>query len=210
MQWMRPQAVEQISGGMKILFYILSLIVPLVGFIIGIVYYSKGDPESKHVGKICVILAVVGILATVGIAAVMYVMVLGFGGIDGNIPVAALTRNTVTDGMKFTFVAVSSSTSWEDVTIVLTDQMEFVSWYPHTFDMDSGISSEIQLSTESLGSMTVTCTVYDLAGNGLVNGGDYFTLTTSGSPTFTPATTYDVTIIHEPTGSSMASITFTG
>jgi DNA-directed RNA polymerase subunit RPC12/RpoP len=209
-QWMRPQAVEQISSGMKILFYILSLIVPLAGFIIGIVYYSKGDPESKHVGKICVILAVVGILASVGIAAVMYLMVMNFGGVDGNIPVASLTRNTITYGMKFTFVAVSSSTSWEDVTITLTDQLEFVWWYPHAFDLDPGISSEIQLSAESLGAMTVTCTVYDLAGNGLVNGGDYFTLTTSGSSTFTPATAYEVTIVHEPTGSSMASITFTG
>jgi hypothetical protein len=55
-------AQPQISEGMKILFYILSFLIPIVGIIIGVVYYSKADPESKHVGKMCIILAVVGIL----------------------------------------------------------------------------------------------------------------------------------------------------
>lgn len=208
-QWMRPQAVEQIGSGMKILFYILSLIVPIAGFIIGIVYYSKGDPESKHVGKICIILAVVGILASVGFAAILYVMVLGFG-TDGYTPVAALSRNTVTNGVKFTFVSISSSISWQDVRMVLSDGQESVSWSPHASDLDSGSSSQSQLPAESLGAITVTCTVSDIAGNGLVNGGDYFTLTTSVSSTFSPAATYVVTILHAPTGSSMTSSSFAG
>ena len=195
---------------MKILFYILSLIFPLAGFIIGIIYYAKQDPESKHVGKICIVLAVVGILASVGLAAILYVMVLGFGGVDGNIPVAALSRNTVTNGVKFTFVSVSSSVSWQDVRIILFDGLESVSWSPHASDLDSGSSSQSQLSAESLGTMTVTCAVYDIAGNGLVNGGDYFTLTTSGLPTFSSATTYTVTILYAPAGASMTSASFTG
>jgi len=195
---------------MKILFYILSLMIPLAGFIIGIIYYSKQDPESKHVGKICIVLAVVGILASVGLAAILYVMVLGFGSADVYAPVAVLSRNTVTNGVKFTFVSVSSSTSWEDVRVTLTDGLESVSWSPHTYDLDLGSSSQIQLPAESLGAMTVTCTVSDIAGNGLVNSGDYFTLTTSGSSTFSPATTYTVTILHAPTGSSMTSSSFAG
>jgi len=209
-QWMRPQVVEPISTGMKILFYILSLIVPLVGFIIGIIYYSKQDPESRHVGKICIVLAVVGILATVGLAAILYVMVLSYDGVDGNTPVAVLSRNTVTNGVKFTFVAVSSSVSWQDVRIILSDGLEPVSWSPHTSDLDSGSSSQSQLPAEFLGAMTVTCAVSDIAGNGLVNGGDYFTLTTSGLPMFSSSTTYTVTILHAPTGSSMTSSSFTG
>jgi predicted RNA-binding Zn-ribbon protein involved in translation (DUF1610 family)/FlaG/FlaF family flagellin (archaellin) len=209
-QWMRPQTVEQISSGMKILFYILSLIFPLAGFIIGIIYYVKQDPESKHVGKICIVLAIVGLFASVGLAAVLYVMVLGFGGTDSNPPVAVLSRNTITYGEKFTFVAVSSSTSWDDVSVTLTDGIEYITWFPQASDMDFGSPSETQLTAEYLDGMLVSCVVYDIAGNGLVNGGDYFTLTTSGSSTFTPATTYDVTIIYEPTGSSMASITFVG
>ncbi len=207
---MRPQVVEPISSGMKILFYVLSLIFPIAGFIIGIIYYSKGDPESKHVGKICLILAIVGILVTVGLAAILYVMVLGFGGVNYSTPVAVISHRAVADGVQFTFLAVSSSTSWDDVMIVLADELDSVAWSPYAFDLDPGFPSEAHLLAQSLGALTVTCTVYDVAGNGLVDGGDYFTLTTSGSSTFSSATTYSVTIVHEPTGASMTSSSFTG
>lgn len=63
---MSPQyAQPQISEGMKILFYILSFLIFIVGIIIGVIYYTKPDPESKHVGKMCIILAVAGILVGV-------------------------------------------------------------------------------------------------------------------------------------------------
>jgi cytochrome b subunit of formate dehydrogenase len=63
---MAPQyAQPQISEGMKILFYILSFLIFIVGIIIGVIYYTKPDPESKHVGKMCIILAVAGILVGV-------------------------------------------------------------------------------------------------------------------------------------------------
>jgi len=63
---MAPQMAQpQISEGMKILFYILSFLIPLIGIIIGVIYYSKSDPESKHVGKMCIILAVVAVLLVV-------------------------------------------------------------------------------------------------------------------------------------------------
>lgn len=47
---------------MKILFYILSFLIPIIGIIIGIIYYTKPDPESKNLGKMCLLLALVGIL----------------------------------------------------------------------------------------------------------------------------------------------------
>ncbi|MDH3364716.1 MAG: zinc ribbon domain-containing protein [Thermoplasmata archaeon] len=53
---------EQISSGVKILFYLLSFFIPLVGFIIGAIYYSKPEPEMKEVGKMCLILAVLAIV----------------------------------------------------------------------------------------------------------------------------------------------------
>ncbi|OGS41486.1 MAG: hypothetical protein A3K67_04080 [Euryarchaeota archaeon RBG_16_62_10] len=45
------------SEGMKILLYIVSFIIPLVGLIVGIIYYTKPEPEYKEVGKICLIIA---------------------------------------------------------------------------------------------------------------------------------------------------------
>ena len=69
-----------ISDGMKILFYILSFIFWIAGVIIGVIYYSKDDPESKRVGKNCLIIAVISVVASVACSAILYIMVLGFGG----------------------------------------------------------------------------------------------------------------------------------
>lgn len=59
---------------MKILFYILSFLIPIVGFIIGFIYYSKPEPELKSVGKNCIIIALLVVVIScicyaVGVAA---------------------------------------------------------------------------------------------------------------------------------------------
>ena len=56
---------ETISSGVKILFYLLSFFIPIVGFIIGAIYYTKPEPELKEVGKMCLILAVLSIVISV-------------------------------------------------------------------------------------------------------------------------------------------------
>jgi hypothetical protein len=61
---------EAVSGGMKILLYLLSFFIPIVGFIIGAIYYTK--PETKEVGKMCIIL---GILSIVLVAVCWFVAV---------------------------------------------------------------------------------------------------------------------------------------
>ena len=50
---------------MKIFLYLLSFIIPIVGFIIGAIYYTKPEPEYKHVGKMCIILGLLSILLVV-------------------------------------------------------------------------------------------------------------------------------------------------
>lgn len=57
-----PVARSEISSGMKILLYLVSFFIPLAGLIIGAIYYSKPEPEYKHVGKMCIILALLPIL----------------------------------------------------------------------------------------------------------------------------------------------------
>jgi len=71
-------ASTEISGGMKILLYILSLLFPIAGFVIGAIYYMNPDEEFKHVGKICLLLGVLSIFLTFCCAVMLYVMVLGF------------------------------------------------------------------------------------------------------------------------------------
>ena len=58
---------EAVSDGMKILLYILSLI-PIVGFILGAIYYTR--PETKEIGKMCIILGVI-VIVLVSVCAVV-------------------------------------------------------------------------------------------------------------------------------------------
>ncbi len=51
------------EGGLKILLYIVSFLVPLAGIIIGVIFYTKDTAEEKQFGKMCIILAVVAIVA---------------------------------------------------------------------------------------------------------------------------------------------------
>lgn len=48
------------SSGQKILLYIVSFIIPIVGIILGIVWMNaKGEPEKNSVGKTCLILGII-------------------------------------------------------------------------------------------------------------------------------------------------------
>ena len=47
------------SGGQKALFYILSILIPVVGIVLGIIWMNDQDPEKKAVGKNCLIIAIV-------------------------------------------------------------------------------------------------------------------------------------------------------
>jgi hypothetical protein len=73
MQMMAPlQQGPLISDGMKILLYIVSFLFSLVGIIIGVYYMTKSEPEYKDVGKICLVLALVGIVIGVLCSVAIY------------------------------------------------------------------------------------------------------------------------------------------
>ena len=42
--------------------YVISFIIPLVGFIVGAILLGKDSPEQRNVGKICIILGLVSIV----------------------------------------------------------------------------------------------------------------------------------------------------
>jgi hypothetical protein len=50
---------ERYSSGMKILLYVVSFLVPVAGIILGVIYMGKEDEESKALGKVCLIIAIV-------------------------------------------------------------------------------------------------------------------------------------------------------
>ena len=75
---------ERYSQGMKILFYVLAVVFPVVGIIIGIVLMTKEDEESKALGKnVLIVGIVVAVLACCCIAALLGLQIAGltvFGG----------------------------------------------------------------------------------------------------------------------------------
>lgn len=64
-QYPPPQQIyygSQYSGCLKFFLYILSFAVPLAGVIVGIVFTSRPDPESKRLGQACLILAIISVV----------------------------------------------------------------------------------------------------------------------------------------------------
>ncbi|MDY7040851.1 MAG: hypothetical protein SVX38_08300 [Chloroflexota bacterium] len=53
---------ERYSQGMKILFYVLAVLLPVVGIIIGIVLMTREDEESKSLGKNVLIVGIVALV----------------------------------------------------------------------------------------------------------------------------------------------------
>jgi len=158
-----------------------------------------------------VIATILMVAITVVLAAVLYVMVLGFGTDTTTTPTSSITKTTVSSGVKLTFAPVSVDTQWDDITILLSDGTNTIQWTPATENLDNTTTAKELLGTgtDDLGSLAVYCNVTDLAGNGYVNQGDYFTLI-SGGGSFSTATTYTATIIHAPSAGEMCHQTFQG
>lgn len=126
-------------------------------------------------------------------------------------PIATLWRSTITNGVMITIVSITrTDVPWDDVGVDLSAPGYSVGWYP-TDDLATGSAVASNYSDLPLGPIDVCCWFTDLAGNGFVNSGDYFTLFTyGGAPTFSAAVTYSVELVYEPNGSHMATMTFTG
>ena len=52
----------QYSGCLKFILYALSFTIPIVGIIVAIIFMAKGDPESRALGRTCLILSIVAIV----------------------------------------------------------------------------------------------------------------------------------------------------
>ena len=66
---------EQYSGCLKWFLYILALLTPFpVGIIIAIIFMSRPDPESKSLGKTCLIISIIStvILCCVTVAIILF------------------------------------------------------------------------------------------------------------------------------------------
>jgi len=210
-----PREEETLSGGERALFYILSLLIPIAGIIIGAIYITKTSPHLKRVGKICLALALVAFMLSYAMAAVLYAMVLDFGDDGGSLrtPVAVYSRVGITGGYDIIVVSITETdVPWGDVTVRLSTGAAFASWHPTTSALVDGGQTSYVVGEMTLDLLTVRCEVFDMSGNGYVSGMDHFRLTTTAtSPPFSPSDTYNAVLIYEPTGERIGvGITFTG
>ena len=165
-------------------------------------------PEEKRGTKVRIIAAVIVVAVLVVAFTIHYIESHQFhGGIDP--PYSVLSSSIVTDGVKLTFAAPTKDTQWNLISIMLDDGENGIWWSLETTNLDSGISSTAEYGSKSLGLLTVYCNATDIAGNGYVNNGDFFTLTT-GSVPFSSVTTYTTTVVYAPAATMMCNITFSG
>jgi len=99
---------------------------------------------------------------------------------------------------------------WSEVTIQLSDGTDNVSWSPTTYGLATWSRININFSDASLGPLAILCNLTDLEGNGYMNRGDLFALTTSGALRFSAAANYTVVVLFEPTGGEIFNGTFHG
>ena len=160
-----------------------------------------------------VIATILMVAITVVLAAVLYVMVLGFGSTDTTTPTATYSKTSITNGYTVNIVSITNTEiAWDDVTVQMSDGTNFAEWTPLTANLDGGSAISTNLSVDALDTLSVCCVVFDVSGNGYVSGSDYFKVYTYGGATaFSSATTYTAVLIYEETGEKMGTgITFTG
>lgn len=54
--------VKRMSGGVRVLLYLLSFFIPVAGIVLGIVWMNDSDTEKKKIGKTCLIISIVAIV----------------------------------------------------------------------------------------------------------------------------------------------------
>lgn len=157
---------------------------------------------------IAVIVSLVVVLPLV-LAMILYIGIIGFDSPQLQPVTTTLTQTFDGSAYKFTFGPFSSRTAWDDITITLSDGSSLVSWSPDSSALEGTPPCVLELFPESNGAVSVFCNITDLTGDGFVDAGDYFTISTGSYPTFSLGDTYTVMIIHASTGTLAATISFT-
>jgi flagellin-like protein len=160
--------------------------------------------DSEAVSPVIATILMVAI--TVVLAAVLYVMVLGFGGTSQTTPalqIPSVTTISSPDGKKCSLTQPTAEATWTDVKIVLQLGGASVDWEPVSSDLDGGSLVTAAYGSETLNSVAIYLNVTDLGGDGNIDNGDYFTLTGALSGSYT------ILMVYEPTNALMTEKTFT-
>jgi flagellin-like protein len=158
-----------------------------------------------------VIATILMVAITVVLAAVLYVMVLGFGGTSTTTPAATYSKAPIVGGEQINIVSITKTdVAWDQIKVQLSDGTNFAEWETVTADLDGGSAITAQLGMDTLGTLNVYLNVTDVGGNGFVSGSDYFKVTGAGG-VFASGTTYSAVLIYTETGEKIGTgVTFNG
>jgi len=143
-----------------------------------------------------VIATILMVAITVVLAAVLYVMVMGFGGPSNNVPTGSFSaKDKVTGGEKLTFGVITPEKAPTALKVSITTSAgtDVYTW--------AADDSKTLTSTTTLTGVTAVGYT-DLAGNKIVNNGDYLSITA-------PAGSYTVALLYASSGDQITSTTFT-
>jgi hypothetical protein len=112
-------------------------------------------------------------------------------------------------GRNFTCSEPTLALHWNEITVYLTDGTATVYWSLSMAGLDSGSLNMSEFGPRDVGTLVVFLNVTDMAGNGSVSIGDFFTFTTSNGK-FNPARNYVVTLEYKQTLDVIAQSTFVG
>ena len=144
--------------------------------------------DSEAVSPVIATILMVAI--TVVLAAVLYVMVMGFGGPTSNPPVAALQyQKTGTNTYKITVVSIDKETLWSDCKLSVVN------------NTNSAVSGPLAPGSVTVGTENVD--LIDLASDTKIGNGDYFTIVTKSGNTYT------ISLLWGSKADSIATVTFT-
>jgi flagellin-like protein len=152
-----------------------------------------------------VIATILMVAITVVLAAVLYVMVLGFGGGESTPTVLIQDQETTgADGIKVIFAGPTSDAEWGDIIFQLDDGTDIIAWDDHTSD-DLGTGDPITYNYASvvLGTVNVYLNITDLTGNGGLDRGDYVVVDLAGGQEWDGGTDYLLRLIYNPTDDQM-------
>jgi flagellin-like protein len=162
--------------------------------------------DAKAVSPVIATILMVAI--TVVLAAVLYVMVLGFnttGGTAKGVQIARTWSSTL-GGYQFTLTP-TEALPWDQVTVIIQYGGTSGTWSNLTTIGMTGAGVMVEHrgapSTAVDGSKFLNAT--DLGGNGEVNTGDYITITGS----YTTGHQYKVILLYKQDQSQMGSVTWT-
>jgi hypothetical protein len=196
--------------------YVVSAVIPFIGFLIGLALWSSTSEEKRQIGVTCAAMAFVPTLTAVSMYSLLtsprFEAPQDDDGQSGP-PAYGLDKMYVNTDLHSVLCEFSSQTldiSWDDIVITLSGDGNATTWNTTAAGLTGMGVTAIRFPSTSLGNLTVWCNVTDMGGDGFVGSGDAVYMSTPSNPTFSSSVAYLITISNRTLGTNLYQATFWG